>query len=368
MSSQAVIFANGRMCHPFCAGGDGFHAHFVLSGLQAMGYKAIHLGLLAPMDWAISEKRILSKLQRIGANIKASSASVSAGGHTLPALRRVSYVTGGYKAEMADAPHFFNRLRTLLKRLKPAAVMTQLDGAGPIIEICNECKTPVFLWVVDADMENIETVSMTPPASMVIFDSTFLAKKFSRYATAPWKVIYPLARRIEGAIPPPEARKAVVMINPELIKGGKVFVEAARLLPEIPFVASVWRRENIRGDIPSNMKFIKAGEKMEVLFRQARILLVPSQSEDAYPTVIPMAHSCGTPVIGSRAGGIAEAIGSGGITIKDYANAKAWAEAVGNVYYNCDSLRRFSAMAKRRWESIHSRQLSAIAALLANNK
>ena len=68
---------------------------------------------------------------------------------------------------------------------------------------------------------------------------------------------------------------------------------------------------------------------MRTIYRETRILLVPSQWEDeTWGRVVTEAQFSGIPVVASDRGGLPESTGPGGIVLPHDAPASAWAGAV----------------------------------------
>ena len=106
-------------------------------------------------------------------------------------------------------------------------------------------------------------------------------------------------------------------LSPE--KGVMTLLEAARMLPDIPF--------RIAGDGPlfehackfmseHSLKNISLeghveGERKRKLLARARFIVVPSEWNEPFPTVVPEAYAYGKPVLASRMGGLPEMIEGG---------------------------------------------------------
>jgi glycosyltransferase involved in cell wall biosynthesis len=87
-------------------------------------------------------------------------------------------------------------------------------------------------------------------------------------------------------------------------------------------------------DLP-NVRFERRVSDMRAIYRQTRLLLVPSRWEEGFGMVAIEAQSCGIPVIASARGGLPESVGDGGLLIQDYLNVDAWVAAVSRVL--CDA-------------------------------
>ena len=94
-------------------------------------------------------------------------------------------------------------------------------------------------------------------------------------------------------------------------KGIMTLINAAKALPEIPFVfAGSGPLESELKDVENieNRGFL-GGEELHKLIREARFAIYPSEWYENCPFAVMEAISYGTPVIGARIGGIPELIG-----------------------------------------------------------
>ena len=94
-------------------------------------------------------------------------------------------------------------------------------------------------------------------------------------------------------------------------KGLMTLINAAKALPEIPFVfAGSGPLESELKDVENieNRGFLN-GEELHKLIREARFAIYPSEWYENCPFAVMEAISYGTPVIGARIGGIPELIG-----------------------------------------------------------
>jgi len=127
----------------------------------------------------------------------------------------------------------------------------------------------------------------------------------------------------------------VTLINPRPVKGYDVFLGIAPLLPDIRFlVVEAWPLGPGLGEVEErlaglgNVRFLRQQADARTIYRQTRLLLVPSIVEEGGPRVIREAQLNGIPVLGSPRGGVPEMVGDGGAIIDDYENPAAWARAI----------------------------------------
>ena len=93
-------------------------------------------------------------------------------------------------------------------------------------------------------------------------------------------------------------------------KGIETLIQAAKALPEIPFIfAGTGPLEQLLEDVPNikNVGFQK-GEALEKLIREARFSVYPSEWYENCPFSVMESQMYGTPVLGANIGGIPELI------------------------------------------------------------
>jgi glycosyltransferase involved in cell wall biosynthesis len=149
--------------------------------------------------------------------------------------------------------------------------------------------------------------------------------------------------------------KYVTFVNPDPKKGLDVSLAVAALCPDIAFLfVEGWpltpeQRTALQARIAvlPNVTLHPSAPDMRGVYRQSRLMLVPSQWEEAFGRVAAEAQISGIPVIGSSRGGLPEAIGEGGVVIDWQAPASEWAAALRHVWYEQAAYNRMSAAARR---------------------
>lgn len=147
---------------------------------------------------------------------------------------------------------------------------------------------------------------------------------------------------------------AVVFINPHPLKGVDVAVEIAARCPDIPFrfVESWSLNDAYRSELVArlaahpNITLEPRTSDMRSVYSRARLLLAPSQWEEAWGRVASEAHVSGIPVVGSRRGGLVDAIGPGGIVLDYEAPIGDWVAAVRSLWDDAAVHARLSQSAR----------------------
>lgn len=132
----------------------------------------------------------------------------------------------------------------------------------------------------------------------------------------------------------------ITLINLNENKGGKIFEEIARALPNKRFLAVMGSYdEQFIPKLP-NVKVVPNSPNIKSVYEQTRILLMPSKYE-SWGMTATEAMSYGIPVICTETEGLKENCSNAGIYIKNRADVKEWIDAIFKlekaVAYNAQS-------------------------------
>ena len=168
----------------------------------------------------------------------------------------------------------------------------------------------------------------------------------SRFTANRWKdllgirsdVVYPLIRRENYQTE--TTRENVTFINPRPIKGVEIALDVAERCPDIPFAfVEAWSldpedKARLRQRLATlpNVTLRPPTRDMKSVYGRAKIVIAPSQWEEAFGRVAVEPQFSGIPVIASARGGLPEAVGPGGILMDPGADADAWAQAVRRLW------------------------------------
>jgi hypothetical protein len=241
----------------------------------------------------------------------------------------------GYAVEVLD--DFRESLSRTIDEFKPDVVWTQLVGVEEIARIAHAKDKKVLVFLRDAEDPPALLRSLAALGCCMVCNSHFMAQRVKRITGKTARVIHPSLEDQFGVKGDPGGY--ITMINPHRAKGVDTFLEIARHLPAENFLlVESWSLNDTAlsklqarlADLP-NVRLQRRVPDVQEIYRQTKLLLVPSVWEEAFGRVVIEAQSCRIPVIASLRGGLPEAVGDGGVCVSDYLNADAWVAEIQRI-------------------------------------
>lgn len=323
-----ILFATDTIYLPQRAGGTESSVHDLCIELQKRHISVAVLSALKSGDTLYVRNRIKYKLHKsIDFPIDTDMG--------YPAFRGWTPVEG---------------VNEVLRRFKPTVVITQ----GNFFNLANaflNAKVPTILYLRNAIFEQMHAMGQLSDGIGYLANSQFMADKFERKFGIKATVIPPLVR--PEAYRTSTSRRKVIFINPHPFKGVDVALKLAKIRPDIGFeFIDCWPlADKVRSAIEAraraleNVKWRKPVSDMRKVYRKAKIVLVPSQWEEAWARVVTEAHINGIPVVASDRGGLPESVGPGGILVNPEAELSEWADALSRLWDDRDEYETFSQAA-----------------------
>lgn len=251
-----------------------------------------------------------------------------------------------YQVTLATDEHFASLVEQTIAEFKPHVVFAQLNEARQILALAKRhgCRTALYVLDVDHE-ENFLALESEPDLIFAVSDFTRgeLLRRFGKQS----HVLYPLVDFDRYRTPRHD--EYITMINPVPVKGVEIALELAERLPQQGFLfVEGWGTdpaivERI-GRLP-NATYMRKQMDMRAVYGRTRVLIVPSQWQEAFGRVVVEAQASGIPVIASRTGGLPEAVGDGGILIDDYRNPDRWLSVLQGLLNDRSSCERLSEKA-----------------------
>jgi glycosyltransferase involved in cell wall biosynthesis len=174
-------------------------------------------------------------------------------------------------------------------------------------------------------------------ADLVIANSNAVAtsiKGFGRDAAFLPSVFPPEVYRV------PTSRDKVLFVNPIPKKGVHIAMSLAAARPDIPFVFNLsWRMRSselrrLRRAVRrlGNVEVRSATTRPEQLYRDCRLVLVPSQWPEAWCRIVSEAQINAIPALASNVAGLPESVGPGGILVDPKDSRRAWLKALSEAW------------------------------------
>ncbi len=154
----------------------------------------------------------------------------------------------------------------------------------------------------------------------------------------------------------------VTFVNPNSKKGVETAFLVALNLPDIPFLlveawprsSTEWNSLKTRCRLHSNIRLERRHADMKKVYSRTRVMLVPSQWEEAWGRVITEAQFSGIPSVASGIGGIPETVGAGGIVVDRNATIEDWVAIVKEVFEDEPVRRKLSSGALEQAEKFNT--------------
>jgi glycosyltransferase involved in cell wall biosynthesis len=323
-----ILLCSTQAYLPQASGGAQTSTHELAIELTSRGHHVAVLAGMAGNGWIAFRNRILMKLT---------------GRH----LTRDTILT--YPVFRAWFP--WQTVGELLDAEKPDVAVLASWQCIPLAKALRQYGIPVVIYLRDVEFHDLGGNLAELPGAVYIANSQFTADRYRQEFGIGSTVIPPLFR--PELYRTTSTRKYVTFINPDPRKGRDLAFAIAERCPRIPFLfVEAWalkadekERLSQRIGLTSNVTFKPRTSDMREVYGETRILLVPSQWEEAWGRVVSEAHYSGIPVVAARRGGLAESVGDGGLLIEPDAPVERWVETIQSLWNDEDYYRRLSGAA-----------------------
>jgi len=268
--------------------------------------------------------------------------------------KRTENLSGFNEIKLHTIPHN-NRVKKIEEKIlefKPDIIITQLMWSDVALKLAKKYSIPSIMRVCKVPIEiSLAKNSEYAPTAIIStskFVKDYVLKHWNREST----IINSLVQIEDYLITKkdffPFKNELIFMFNPLERKGGLVFREIAKQLPSLKFGtvlgwsslkdkqdSNTFSKEYIKritesegsvfdGSLPeyvnlddcSNIKVFPPEDNPKKLYEKIKILLIPSQWEEAFGRVAVEAMANGIPVVASNVAGLRDSVADGGILVE----------------------------------------------------
>jgi glycosyltransferase involved in cell wall biosynthesis len=310
-----ILFASAHPYIPQIAGGAQSSTHELAGELRARGHDvAVLAGLVKPGALGLRARALLKLARRPYATDRAL----------------------GYPVFRTWHPH--DVVDRVVRAWRPDVVLAQSGFPVPIARKALQCGAPAVLYLRNVEFEDLGGDPAALAGARFIANSRFTAERYREAFGIESRVIYPLFQPERYAVE--GAGDKVVFVNPHPHKGLDVALALAERCPDVAFAfVEAWTldddaRRDLRERLARlpNVTLVPRARDMRAIYRQARLLLVPSRWEEAFGRVVVEAQVSGIPAVASRRGGLPEAVGEAGVLVDPNADIADWVAALRGLW------------------------------------
>ncbi len=198
--------------------------------------------------------------------------------------------------------------------------------------------TRTFIYLRNVEDEDLGGSPAGLTKTGYIANSNFTARRFAETEGISADVIYPMIEAEKYRVT--SSRQNVTFINPHPNKGVEIALKVAEACTEIPFVfVRGWgltpeQEAHLQSSLTClpNVTLRPSTNDMRTVYQDARIVLAPSQWQEAFGRIAAEPQLSGIPVVASRVGGLPEAVGPGGLLLDRDAPVDAWVQAIRSLW------------------------------------
>ena len=229
-------------------------------------------------------------------------------------------------------------LATVVRRFRPSVAVVQSTRPVPLLRALSPSGVPTVVYIHEVE----DLAPLAEPAAQGIpflANSRFTAERLQERFGIDAAVIRPL---IDPATYTTLSHKPIsaLFINTVPRKGLDIVLRLAESRPDIPFdLVTSWilKPDQIaalttRARAAGNVTLHPPTRNMLPHYARARLLLAPSQWEEAWGRVATEAQANAIPVLATDRGGLSEAVGDGGVLLPMDSPHEEWLAALAALW------------------------------------
>lgn len=246
--------------------------------------------------------------------------------------------TQGYPVFRASKPAL--AVPELVRSQCPTIAVIQAGRPLTLVERFVELGVPTIVYLRDAFFDDLGGTPHDHPDVRYLATSRDLARRFTAAFGIVPVCVPPLVRPERYRVQ--SLRKNVTFVCPHPMKGVKIALQLAGRCPDIPFVfVESWQLHPVRRLLlrwlarsAGNITLRSRTLDMRSVYRDTKIILVPSLCVEAWGRVVSEAQASAIPALASNRGGLPESVGDGGILVDPDAGIEVWESALSRMWHD----------------------------------
>lgn len=230
-------------------------------------------------------------------------------------------------------------LPDLVAEIKPDVAVVQVLNPILLAQEFAKLSVPTIVYLHDVTWAILGGDPRTLEKAVFLANSCFTAASFQKNFGREPSVVRPFFHA-ENYHAVPRINDNVTFVNPHPAKGIELALKIVSRCPEIPFrFIRSWRlspeqEANLMDHVRRhpNLTVDPQTRDMKQVYRRAKIVMMPSQCEEAWGRVTTEAQFSGIPVIASDRGGLPESVGPGGILLDPDGDVEDWVGALRSLW------------------------------------
>lgn len=327
-----ILMVTDHTYPPQSVGGSESSTHELAISLGTAGHEVAVMANIESGGWVFNLNRVKSKLLR----------------RAFPSDTVMGYRV--YRGWLHEAS-FPAGVREVQSSFQADVVMCQAGRPLKWAMAAASAGLTVFVYIRDVEFHDLGGDPRLVRGVRYLANSAFTAARFAAAFGIASTVVYPLVIRERYLVQ--SSNEVVLFVNPHPAKGVAIALALARLRPDIRFMFQLsWKLsaanlEDLRRELSalSNVELRPPCLDMREAYRRTRVLLAPSQWEEAWGRVVSEAQVSGIPALVSNRGGLPEALGGGGIMLAHDAGIDEWVGALALLWDQPDRWQEYSAKA-----------------------
>lgn len=219
-------------------------------------------------------------------------------------------------------------------------VITHLDRTGKAINLCKAFRKKLVHLIHNTHYNDV-IVRVNARNAYVMYNNEWVRDTLQY--PMPSYVIHPPVNYKDYEVK--STGRNITLINCLSSKGGNMLVELAKRFPHRKFVGVMGYGDQVLGD-QKNIRYVENTPNIKAIYRQSRIILMPS-SYESFGRVAIEASASGIPVIASSTPGLKTSLDYAGVFAEKWDDVEEWAALIKKLddkqYYE-----KVSALGKKR--------------------